>query len=160
MTRVLVAVDDSEGSVRAAETAHRLFGDDAEYLAVNVTNVVDVATIPWYGAGWGAPYAAPYGAVWAYRTDVIVDPGGAAADGEDVAEANAREVADQSGLPDAVAVGEEGDPATAIVRAAEEHDVDVIVVGAEDRSWLDRLVRPSVSKEIVKLAHRPVLVVH
>ena len=71
MTRVLVAVDDSEGSVRAAETAHRLFGDDAEYLAVNVTNVVDLATIPWYGAGWGAPYAAPYGAVWAYRNDVV-----------------------------------------------------------------------------------------
>ena len=80
---VLVAVDDSEGSVRAAETAHRLFGDDAEYLAVNVTNVVDLAAIPWYGAGWGAPYAAPYGAVWAYRSDLVADPGQAIADSED-----------------------------------------------------------------------------
>ena len=68
--RVLVAVDDTEGSVHAAETAHRLFGDDAEYLAVNVTNVVDLTAIPWYGAGWGAPYPAPYGTVWAYRADV------------------------------------------------------------------------------------------
>ena len=108
--RVLVAVDDSEGSVRAAETAHRLFGDDAEYLAVNVTNVVDLNTIPWYGAGWGVPDAAPYGTVWAYRTDAT--PATPTATGEDVAEANAREVVDQSGLTGAKAVGEEGDPAT------------------------------------------------
>lgn len=159
MTRVLVAVDDSEGSVRAAETAHRLFGDAAEYLAVNVTNVVDLATIPWYGAGWGAPYAAPYGAVWAYRTDVVAPTEDDRRDGEEVAEDNAREVADQSGLPDAEALGEEGDPATAILRAAEERRVDVIVVGSQDRGWFDRLVRPSVSKEIVKNADVPVLVV-
>lgn len=158
MTRVLVAVDDSEGSVRAAETAHRLFGADAEYLAVNVTNVVDLATIPWYGAGWGAPYAAPYGAVWAYRSDVTADVGGAE-EGEEIAEANARDVAEQSGLPDAEAVGEEGDPATAVLRAAEERQVDVIVVGTEDRGWLDRFVRPSVSKEIVKQSSVPVLIV-
>ncbi len=160
MTRVLVAVDDSEGSVRAAETAHRLFGDDAEYLAVNVTNVVDMAAIPWYGAGWGAPYAAPYGTVWAYRTDLAAGADGAIADGEDLAAANAREVADESGLPDAVAVGEEGDPATAVLRAADERHVDVIVVGTEERGWLDRVLRPSVSKEIVRHAHVPVLVVH
>jgi nucleotide-binding universal stress UspA family protein len=160
MTRVLVAVDDSEGAVRAAETAHRLFGEDAEYLAVNVTNVIDLASIPWYGAGWGAPYAAPYGAVWAYRGDVVPPVAGDPRDGEEVAEANAREIAEQSGLPDAEAVGEEGDPATAILRAAEERRVDVIVVGAQDRGWFDRLVRPSVSKEIVKHASVPVLVVH
>jgi nucleotide-binding universal stress UspA family protein len=155
-------VDDSEGSVRAAETAHRLFGENAEYLAVNVTNVVDLATIPWYGAGWGAPYAAPYGAVWAYRTDVAAggEGGQRGEDGEELAEANARQVADQSGLPDAEAVGEEGDPATAVLRAAEERHVDVIVVGTQDRSWLDRFMRPSVSKEIMKHANVPVLIVH
>ena len=161
MTRVLVAVDDSEGSVRAAETAHRLFGDDAEYLAVNVTNVVDIAAIPWYGAGWGAPYAAPYGTVWSYRAEGVVADDGTPIDaGEEAAEANARELAEQSGLRDAEAVGEEGDPATAVLRAAEERQVDVIVVGTEERGWLDRLVRPSVSKEILRHAHVPVLIVH
>src|SRR5215203_5081259 len=151
MTRVLVAVDDSESSVHAADTAHRLFGDDAEYLAVNVTNVVDLAAVPWYGAGWGAPYAAPppYGAVWAYRREEAVGADGQPVDGEGVAEATARELADQSGLQGAEAVGEEGDPALAVLRAAEEHDVDVIVVGTEERGWLDRFLRPSVSKEIV-----------
>jgi len=159
MTRVLVAVDDSESSVHAAETAHRLFGDDAEYLAVNVTNIVDLASIPWYGAGWGSPYAAPYGAVWAYRSDVTLDPQGVA-DGERTAEAQAREVADESGLPGAEVVGEEGDPADAVLRAAEQHQVDVIVVGTEHRGWFDRLVRPSVSKEIIRESKVPVLVVH
>ena len=115
MTRVLVAVDDSESSVHAAETAHRLFGDTAEYLAVNVTNIVDLASIPWYGAGWGSPYAAPYGAVWAYRSDVTLDPEGIA-DGQKTAEAQAQAVADESGLPAAEAVGEEGDPADAVLR--------------------------------------------
>ena len=159
MTRVLVAVDDSESSVKAAETAHRLFGDDAEYLAVNCTNVVDLATVPWYGAGWGSPYAAPYGAVWAYRSDVEVTPDGIA-DSEKTAEDHARSVVAESGIGDATAIGEEGDPADAVLRAAEEHHVDVIVVGTHERGWFDRLVRPSVSKEIIKEAKVPVLVVH
>lgn len=159
MTRVLVAVDDTDGSVRAAETAHRLFGDAAEYLAVNVTNVVDLGAIPWYGAGFGAPYVAPYGAVWAYRTDVVpADP--STEDPELLAAEHARDVAERSGMGDAVVVAEEGDPAAAVLRAAEEHHVDVIVVGTHERGWFDRLVRPSVSKEIVKQAHVPVLVVH
>ncbi len=156
---MLVAVDDSEGSVRAADVAHRLFGDDAEYLAVNVTNVVDVTMIPWYGAGWGAPYPAPYGAVWAYRSDVTA-PTEESASGEHVAAEHARELAEQSGLAEAEVVGEEGDPASAVLRAVEQRDVDVIVVGTSHRGWLDRLLRPSVSKEIVRQAHRPVLIVH
>jgi nucleotide-binding universal stress UspA family protein len=159
MVRVLVAVDENEGSVRAAETAHRLFGDDAEYLAVNVTNTVDVTTIPWYGAGWGAPYPAPYGAVWAYRSDVT-DPTAAPSGAEHAAEDQAREVAEQSSLEPVEVVGEEGDPAAAVLRAAEQRQVDVIVVGTSHRGWFDRLLRPSVSKEIVRQAHVPVLVVH
>lgn len=159
MIRVLVAVDETEGSVRAAEAAHRLFGDDAEYLAVNVTNLVDMAAIPWYGAGWGAPYSAPYGAVWAYRTDVTPVTGEEVT-GEEVAKTHAQEVAEQSGLADAEAVGEEGDPAAAVLRAAQQRNVDVIVVGTHERGWFDRLIRPSVSKEIVKTSPIPVLVVH
>ena len=47
-----------------------------------------------------------------------------------------------------------------MLRAADEHHVDVIVVGMHERGWFDRLVRPSVSKEILKEAKVPVLVVH
>ena len=47
-----------------------------------------------------------------------------------------------------------------MLRAADELHVDVIVVGTEERGWLDRFLRPSVSKEIVRHAHVPVLIVH
>ena len=36
MTTVLIAVDETDSSVHAVETAHRLFGDSAEYLVLNV----------------------------------------------------------------------------------------------------------------------------
>ncbi len=36
MTHVLIAVDDTDTSIRAASTAHRLFGDDATYTVINV----------------------------------------------------------------------------------------------------------------------------
>ena len=160
MTRVLVAVDDSESSVHAAETAHRLFGDTAEYLAVNVTNIVDLASIPWYGAGWGSPYAAPYGAVWSYRSDVTLDPEGIA-DGEKTAEAQAREVADESGLR-----RRRGRSARRVIRPTpccgppRSTTSTSSSSAPHDRGWFDRLVRPSVSKEIIRESKVPVLVVH
>ena len=65
----------------------------------------------------------------------------------------------RSGLEDAQAVGEVGDPVDAIERAAQELDADLIVVGSNDRNFLQRLFSPSVSKGLVEHADRPVLVV-
>jgi nucleotide-binding universal stress UspA family protein len=167
MTRVLIAVDETEDSMRAAESAHRLFGDDADYVAVSVADArLDPALMTWWGAGWGVTYPVPYGAVWPYRT-------GARSGGTentetdlpseeqlaDAAADDARTVADESGLPDAEAIGEIGDPADAIVRAAEESRADVIVLGTRDRGWFDRLIHPSVSKHVARHTDIPVLVV-
>ena len=77
----------------------------------------------------------------------------------DAAADDARAVADESGLPNAKAIGEVGDPADAIVRAAEESAVDVIVLGTRERGWFDRLINPSVSEHVVRHADIPVLVV-
>jgi nucleotide-binding universal stress UspA family protein len=55
-------------------------------------------------------------------------------------------------------VGDVGDPADAILRAADERDVDVIVVGNHDSGWLSCLWRSSVSDAIVEHTERPVLV--
>jgi nucleotide-binding universal stress UspA family protein len=162
MTRILVAVDETDDSVNAARTAHGLFGDDAEYLAVNVASIrLESTAVPWYGAGWGAAYTVPYGGVWDYRSRRATSAeASAGAETPDAAAAVAAErVADQSGLPNAEAIGDVGDPADAILRAAHEHDVDVIVVGSHDRGWLSRLWRPSVSDAVVKHTERPVLVV-
>ena len=43
--------------------------------------------------------------------------------------------------------------------AAEEHDVDVVVVGSHDRGMLSRLLDPSVAAGVVRGTYRPVLVV-
>ena len=166
MTRVLIAVDETEDSMRAAETAHRLFGDDADYVAVSVADArLDPALMTWWGAGWGVTYPVPYGAVWPYRTSAT--PGGTEATAtdltpEELADAaadDARTVADESGLPNAEAIGEVGDPADAIVRAAEESAADVIVLGTRERGWFDRLINPSVTEHVVRHTDIPVLVV-
>jgi nucleotide-binding universal stress UspA family protein len=67
--------------------------------------------------------------------------------------------ADASGLARAEPLVEVGMPVDRIVAAADEHDVDVIVVGAHDKGFLRRLVDPSVSEGVIHRAHRPVLVV-
>jgi nucleotide-binding universal stress UspA family protein len=60
-------------------------------------------------------------------------------------------------VEEAKLIGDVGDPARAILEAAHEHGVDVVVVGSHDRSWLSRLFSKSVSTEIVKRADLPVL---
>lgn len=51
-----------------------------------------------------------------------------------------------------------GDPADAVVRLAEDHDVDLIVLGSHGRTGLTRLLMGSVAEAIVRKAHCPVLV--
>ena len=57
------------------------------------------------------------------------------------------------------ALPEFGDPAKAICDAAEECDVDVVVVGSHDKGVLRRLIDPSVAQAVVCGTDRPVLVV-
>jgi nucleotide-binding universal stress UspA family protein len=60
---------------------------------------------------------------------------------------------------DAEAVTAEGEPETAITGYAQEWGADVIVVGASDRSLLEKLLLGSVSDGIVKRAPCSVLVI-
>ncbi|MGH9271629.1 MAG: universal stress protein [Ilumatobacteraceae bacterium] len=122
---------------------------------------VDLVPSPWWGAGWGIARSVPYGAVWAHRGDELATGGSSASHGAatEGAEAAARDAAAEAGLPATEAIGELGDPTDAILRAAEERDVDVIVVGSHQRNWFERLLRRSVTKELVRHAEIPVLVV-
>jgi nucleotide-binding universal stress UspA family protein len=52
-----------------------------------------------------------------------------------------------------------GDPVQMIREAADEHDVDVIVVGSHDKSALRRIFDPSVAAGLIRATHRPVVVV-
>jgi nucleotide-binding universal stress UspA family protein len=53
----------------------------------------------------------------------------------------------------------EGDPATMILRWAEEHAADLIVVGTHGRRGLRRLLLGSVAEQVVRGAHCPVTTV-
>ena len=150
MTRVLIAVDASATSVRAAEAAVRLLGPGAQFLAINVAPAV--ASAVWATVG---PYP------------LVAVPSAAALDYDEsenrrmtqTAERAADRLAGEAGVPNPVAVGDVGDPVEAILHAAQEHRVDLIVLGAEHRGFWGRLLEGSVANDVVRQAVVPVLVV-
>jgi nucleotide-binding universal stress UspA family protein len=57
--------------------------------------------------------------------------------------------------------GVSGQPAEEIVEVAEEHNVDLIIVGTREPGLLERLFGGgSVSQGVARRAHRDVLIVH
>jgi nucleotide-binding universal stress UspA family protein len=167
MTRVLIAVDGSDLDKRLAEEAHRLFGADAEYWAVNVHNPRDpsmpggAAAAPGAYGAIGIGYGVAYPYVAPYPHDVAPD----ATAGTDVKNPEherqrvAATAVTQAGLDDAEVITEAGEPSAAILRAADRHGADVIVIGSHERSWWKKLIDPSVSGDIVEESTVPVLVV-
>jgi nucleotide-binding universal stress UspA family protein len=171
MTRVLVAVDETDESVEAARAAHRLFGDDAEYLAVNVArrdvggSRSDPDRPPGSVVAWGQtwPFAPMHHLsdpatfrTWQGREPSSVEPSWPPP--QEHAAGLASRQAFEAGVG-ARGIGEVGDPADAIVEAARAHEVDVIVVGSHERGWFSRLFHHSVSTEVARHADIPVLVV-
>lgn len=151
MTKVLIAVDSSDTSIRAARTAHNLFGDDAEYTVVSVAPLDPVI----WGEdtlAWGTPYSMvrpPMGSLLDLpRVTTMIEQ----------AAQIARNVADSADVSGARAVGDDGDPVEAILAAASAYEVDVIVVGSHDRGWFTRLLSPSTASAVVRRADLPVLV--
>jgi nucleotide-binding universal stress UspA family protein len=54
---------------------------------------------------------------------------------------------------------EQGDPATQILRIAQETGCDLVVMGTHGRTGLDRLIMGSVAEEVVRRASCPVVTV-
>jgi nucleotide-binding universal stress UspA family protein len=163
MTKILIAVDDTEHSLRAARTAHSVFGDDADFLVINVGGfeATGWAAEPMY---WGVAYPAMLPGVSSVGTfPLVVNPSanneGTGSNAVDRAEQVAGDIAVSADIPAATPLGDVGDPVPAILRAAETHDVDVIVVGASHAGWFARLIAPPVAAHVLKGSDRPVLVV-
>lgn len=158
--KVLIAIDDFREGERLAATAHRLFGADAEYLVMNVGQDATPVGVGWSGMGWGAAYPMALPLPVAPVGDTNVGSGTMTAAKERATE-RAGKVVDAAQLGASTkAIGEVGDPATAIPRAAEEHSVDVIVVGSHERKWFSRLFTSDVAGDVLRDSQRPVLVVH
>lgn len=69
----------------------------------------------------------------------------------------ARERLDEAGIETEVLEGS-GDPAEALLEAAADHDVDLIVIGGRRRSPAGKALFGSVSQTVILNAERPVLV--
>jgi nucleotide-binding universal stress UspA family protein len=147
--RVLVAIDESDASERVIAFVNEFFDDlDVEVLAVNVAPLPSVR-----------PTAVePYGAVipwpWMYRAASETVPATA-----DDARRHAQQTLIRSDLREDEVVAEVGEPAEAIVRAADDHDASLVVVGHNHRNLLERLFEGSVSRQLLRHTERPVLVV-
>jgi nucleotide-binding universal stress UspA family protein len=144
---VLIALDESPVSARAARDAVRLFSPmpDVEFLVINVSQL----PTPWVGAsGFGAVAPLAVDPRWMHDPDD---------DGQDELDLMAR--ASSAGVPDPEPIARTGNPITEICRAAEDRDVDVIVVGSHDKTALTRLFSPSVAAGVVRDTYRPVLVI-
>ncbi|CAN5641525.1 hypothetical protein BH10ACT2_BH10ACT2_22250 [soil metagenome] len=156
MTRVLIAVDSSESSISAARAAHRLFGDFAQYIVINVAP----SPMIWGEDAflYGMVYPVAITGAGAYPFAMTAPVGTDGPSSEDGAEKTAHDVASAAGLSDATTLGESGDTAHAIVAAATAHRADVIVVGTHDRNWFSRLVMPSIANSVLRESDIPVLV--
>jgi nucleotide-binding universal stress UspA family protein len=146
--KVLVALDESPVSTRAARSAVSLFSrvPDAEFLVINVA-AVPTAWAGGVGYGWVGP--------------MMIDPrwlDQPAEAGEDE-ERRLVAAAEREGVPDPEPVLRSGDPVAEICAAAEEVGADVIVVGSHDKSALQRIFDPSIASAVVRGTARPVLVV-
>lgn len=140
--KVLVALDGSPVSMHAAREAVRLFAStDAEFLVINVARI---PTSSIYPAGFGGVVAMP-----PLELQQLAKP----------SESDVAATAARVGIDDAEVLTDVGDPVVCICAAAEDHDVDVVVVGSHDRGVLSRLLYPSVAAGVVRGTYRPVLVV-
>lgn len=69
------------------------------------------------------------------------------------------DLADNAGVESVVAEVAQGRPPEVILAYADEHDIDMIVMGTHGRTGIDRLLLGSVTEEVVRKSPVPVLTV-
>lgn len=149
MRHILVAVDETPASRRAGAFVDGMFGgrDDVSIVALNVARVpVD----------WMPP--APYGGIYPWPATSPADQS-RLDDALIREEAKGRAVATAQAPHDADVEVVIGETVTAIEQAAEEENADLIVVGSNDKGFLQRLLGGSVSEELARHRTRPILIV-
>jgi nucleotide-binding universal stress UspA family protein len=147
--RILVAIDETEASARAARFVNEFFaGFEAEIIGLSVAR----SPVP------EVPPDVPYGGMYLWTGPRTYDVGYAQRAAEVAAQESDRVVL-ESGLEDATTVAEFGDPEDRILDVAEDRDVDLIVVGSSHKGFLKRALEGSLSEALVRRSARPVLVV-
>lgn len=140
LRKIMIATDGSEAAEKAADFGIQIAGlSGAKVYAVYV-----IDTTPYYSI--------PLDQVWSKEVYEQLEQMGneIASDVEKTAKATGLE---------AESLVLKGDPAEKIVSFAEEHNIDMIVVGSLGKGEFKRLVIGSVSEKVVRHAKVPVLVV-
>jgi nucleotide-binding universal stress UspA family protein len=138
---VLVATDGSEPAERAARHAIALAATTGADL--HAISVVDGATSQVARSAYGGDDAVDALELQCKQaTDAVADL-----------------AAEAPAAPDVTTAVRSGTPHRAIADYADEQDVDVVIVGTEGRSGLDRVVLGSVAENVLRTSRRPVLVV-
>ena len=149
MTHVLVATDGSEQSLKAARYLRDLFGD-ASIRKVSVIAVVRPLA--------AVPFASDFGEEEHAAQQAEIDPAGYSFQ-EAAREAVDRVAAELSGADAQVeTMVRGGDPADQIVRAADELEADLIVIGGRGKGAMQAIVLGSVAYRVLHHAPCPVLV--
>lgn len=148
MPTVLIALDHSDASQAAALAAAELFGPHATYLAINVADAPFDESAFVYGYAFPTVIPTMDDRPMSERVFETVTR----------AREEAATMSAKAGVA-AVPLGDMGDPATAILSAATEYGVDVIVTGWHDRSWFRGLFDKPVADALVSKANIPVLIV-
>lgn len=146
-THVLLATDGSKSSLEAARLVRDLLNPVALGRVTILAAVSPINTMPFYSY-------APYGG---YLSQEVWDGITAAADktAQDSVERTAEELDTTTSVEPAV---RRGSPADEIVRYAEEHDVDLIVMGSRGWGEMHAVLLGSVSERVLHTAPCPVLI--
>ena len=148
MTRVLVATDGSEQSLKAARHLRSLFGGSLEKVTV-IAVVRPLAAVP---------FASDFGEEEHAAQQAETDPGGYSFQ-EAAREAVNRVAEELKNLSaDVETTVRAGAPADQIVRAADELGVDLIVIGGRGKGAMEAIVLGSVAYRVLHHAPCPVLV--
>jgi len=156
----MMAVDGSALDDAVVDTAHRLFGTDADYWAVNVQGYDTVTGAPAQSAMFPTAYGMAYPVMLPHLYDI--DPGPERGESPtETAVQRARSIAASAAAraDDTEPVGDVGDPAEAIRAIARQHDVDVVVLGIHHRGWFSKLLDPSVTDDLIEESPAPLLLV-
>jgi nucleotide-binding universal stress UspA family protein len=150
MSRVLVATTGTQEDERRVEKALELLNPHHEYIFLTVTNAL-MGALPLVAT---APPVLP---------PVVIPDSGAFEEVDQLAQREGEQrlehMIDRLHLSAAVEV-ERGDPADRICAAADEQEVDLIVIGSSDASLMQRILRGSISDQVAHQAGRPVLLMH
>jgi len=145
LNKVLIPLDGSELSERAIAYGRQIIAEVGQIILLSVIDIPERVPMAFYPAM--APVAAD---------DSLIE-GRFVPQAEDYLNEQADKLRN-AGL-DVIVVTVVDDPASAIIRVAEEYDVDAIVMSTHGRSGLSRWLFGSVTSKVLSVVAVPVFVV-